>query len=234
MDENDVADIVRQYGPYVRSKATALFHVLHRVKSVISVDDLYQAGISGVLYACRAFREEEGAPFSAFVILNIKYSLYNEAHSVSSFNATAFRDKSRIERGRLSSERIYERNVSMAEVADILGSDEGELCEDLTNIASRLPAVISLEDDEFREEHLESDQESVVEAASMMEMTAILHDALARSCTDIEQSVLRMIYWEGMTYKSVGNILGVSRQRACRIAKNATKKLQKTLKKMVI
>jgi RNA polymerase sigma factor (sigma-70 family) len=231
MDERTVIDVIQQYSPYVRSKAVALYHLIHRAKSVVSVDDLYQAGICGILHACQSFREDEGTPFSAFVILNIKYSLYNEAHAVSLFNASAFRDKTRIEGGRIASERIYERNVSISELADILGSDEVELCGDLASIASRLPVVISLEDKECYGENIEAEEESVDDAAYMRELSSFLDDALLNYCNDTERSVLKMIYWKGMTYRSVGKVLGVSRQRACFIAKSALKKLRKALKK---
>jgi RNA polymerase sigma factor for flagellar operon FliA len=222
MAENDLDDLLRRYDPMVRSRAGDFMRRLGKLAGIVTFEDLYQAGITGIIEAYKSYDPSRGVPISAFVSLRIMYAVYSEGSRGVLANKQAIDEAAVLKDDRRALEGIYGRSVTDAELADFIGSDEEELLRRLTNIQSRMPQAVPIE------EELCAARGSTDDQAYRNELKYFI-DCGMEYLTPVERKVLRGVYAHGMTLEEVGLKLGVSRQRANVIRDDALAKIRRYL-----
>lgn len=230
----DKNDLLKRFAPLVR-------HVVERVAATLprNVDheDLYSAGVLGLLDAHAKFDTGKGVKFETYAVWRIKGAVLDQLRALD-WASRSMRRKARnldgVTRkldqklGRAASEEEVARElkmsredfyrlldhvrgavlVSLDETRTQDGEDQGTLADHLAD-----PSAPDLE------EHLESEQERHL-------MMGVI-DQLPEQ----ERLVVALYYYEHMTLKEIGRTLGISESRVSQVHTRAMSRLRMRMHK---
>jgi RNA polymerase sigma factor for flagellar operon FliA len=215
-------DLAINFMPLVKRIA---FHLAGRLSSHISVEDLVQAGMIGLIKAKRNFNAGKGACFHTYASLRIRGAMLDEIRH-SNWMPRSLASKAR----------------QMAEIIRRIESDKGREARD-AEIANAM--AVSLDDYFATLQRLKAhcvidvdalgDEESANLAAGCQDgpLKALEDERLAssiaaaiRTLPDREAQVLSLYYNEEMNLREIGEILKVSESRVCQIHGQALLRLR--------
>jgi RNA polymerase sigma factor for flagellar operon FliA len=208
--------------------ATLVKFVAGRVASGLppNVDqaDLVSYGIFGLIDAIEKFDLSQGFKFETYAIARIRGAIIDELRSID-WVPRSVRAKARAIEGAYSKlENELRRTPDDAELARELGMTESELARVLSQIS--FVGLVALDEilaagGERPAHGMASNSTTAgghdpVEAFEVDEMKMVLADAINR-VSDRERLVLTLYYYEGLTLAEIGDVLGVTESRICRI-----------------
>jgi RNA polymerase sigma factor for flagellar operon FliA len=186
----------------------------------LDFEDLLSFGALGLLDAIDRFEPDRGWCFQTFAVPRIRGAILDELRRYDWISRTGREKIARLERAteRLSaSGSVPDDEALMAE----LGLDEKGYRE-LLEIAGRsyvvsLDEVLALEDgDVQREGILQDEAPSPLERVEQLEETERVALAL-RALPERERLLVTLYYYEGLTLKEIGRILGVTESRVSQL-----------------
>lgn len=224
-------EIVWLYLPLVR-------YVVGRMSIVIppglSQDDLLSFGAMGLLDAIDRYDPSRGVSFNTFAFSRIRGAILDELRRYDWLSRGA-RDK--IQRLEKAIAEMNEQGLKASEemLMEKLQMDEKEL-RWLYELMSRsyvvsLDEVISLDEGDVERSALVPDTSpNPEEYMEAMEDCDTLKGALEK-LEEREQLVLSLYYYEGLTFKEIGEVLGVTESRVSQIHGKALAMLKTLLRK---
>lgn len=226
--------IVKKYIPLVKYIAS---RVIIGKSKYIEFEDLIGYGMVGLMDALNKFDESKGMKFSTYASIRIRGSMIDEIRKNSPISKGAM-DK--LNRYNNAVETLQKRNLkepSSKEIAEELGvniTSVGEI-ENFINYIS----IVSLEDLIFSEDDdmllmgtIEDEKSPNPEKAlEEQEQVEYLTKAL-ELLNEKDNTVLSLYYYEGMTLKEIGKVLGVSESRVCQLHSRAIIHLRKMMNKL--
>lgn len=226
--------IVKKYIPLVKYIAS---RVIIGKSKYIEFEDLIGYGMVGLMDALNKFDESKGMKFSTYASIRIRGSMIDEIRKNSPISKGAM-DK--LNRYNNAVETLQKRNLkepSSKEIAEELGvniTSVGEI-ENFINYIS----IVSLEDLIFSEDDdmllmgtIEDEKSPNPEKAlEEQEQVEYLTRAL-ELLNEKDNTVLSLYYYEGMTLKEIGKVLGVSESRVCQLHSRAIIHLRKMMSKL--
>lgn len=199
--------------------------------------DLISYGLLGLISAIERFDLAREIKFETFAINRIKGSIIDELRSLD-WVPRSVRAKAReIERANAKLEAKLHRAPSDAEMSDDLGVSVDEFQASLTLISNS--SVIAL-DELWTVSDASGDQVSLLDTiqdpnaadpASEMDATEAkdrLADAIAR-LPEREKLVVALYYYENLTLREIGEVLGVSESRVSQLHTKAVLRLKSRL-----
>jgi RNA polymerase sigma factor for flagellar operon FliA len=229
------------------AKNTIAVHYLGLVKLVagrmamnspshVDKDDLVGWGVLGLLDAINKFDPDHKASFETYASTRIRGAIIDQIRSLD-WAPRSLRRKAR-ELGRASDKLKSElgRKPSDKELADEMGIDEDALFELTTEIHGAyvlsLDAKIS-DDPEGGETSLgkimsDTSSPTPEESALRTETQERLANAIAK-LSESERQVITLYYYDELTLKEIGKVLGLSESRICQIHRAVIKKMKKIL-----
>ncbi len=232
-DRVDRNAMILEYYPLVKSVA---YRLVGRFPANIEVDDLVNVGTLGLIDAIERYSPERQDSFRAYAELRIRGAIIDELRQLDWVPRSVRRRGHELEKAQRRLERSLGRTPSESEVAGYLGLSLRDYQNRLKTSAAF--SVVSLEDlglqDENRRDILqvlrgdESDPESLLEARRA---TDTLASAIAE-LTEREQIVVSLYYYEDLTLKEIGQVLGVTESRVSQIHSRAVARLRVKLKKL--
>ena len=188
-----------------------------RLPSHVDLDDLIGFGQIGLAEAARDFDPHRGVSFTTYSYYRIRGSILDGLGKMSWFNQADFN------RGR------YEQSAN-----DVLASsnEEGGSLEDqvnwfatTSNALATVFLVSQLGSDDSRP--AESVDESYVQAERRVEEQDLLEKlrGLIDELPEQQQVIVKGVYFEGITIKSAGERVGISKAWASRVHKQALETL---------
>jgi len=226
--------IIKKYIPLVKYIAS---RVIIGKSKYIEYEDLIGYGMLGLMDAFNKFDESKGMKFSTYASIRIRGSMIDEIRKNSPISKGAM-DK--LNKYNNAIEKLQKKNLkepSNKEIADELGvslEDVGEI-ENFINYIS----VVSLEDLIFSEEDdmmligTIEDEKSPNPEKSIEEIEQIEYLTKALNMiNEKDKTVLSLYYYEAMTLKEIGKILGVSESRVCQLHSRAIIHLRKVMSKL--
>ncbi len=205
---------VLAYAPLVKRIAC---HMLGRLPSWVSLDDLIQAGMVGLLEASRSFDPAQGVSFETYAGHRIRGAILDELRRGDWTPRSLHRKAREVARVIQDLEQARGGRVGEAEIARALNMELGEYQRLLQELnACRL---LPLEEDSEGTE--EGPPEAVLEAQRLEDLARAL-DALPER----ERLVLSLYYNDGLNLKEIGAVLGVSESRVCQIHGQALLRLR--------
>ena len=185
----------------------------------VELSDLTQAGVLGLLDAASKYDEAKGVRFSTYAELRIRGSILDGLRELDWVPRSVRRRRRELE---AASERLEAR----------LGRSPSE-----TELAAELDLAVSdLSRSQPAAEMVESTDEldSLVRDPNAIDPHEVLaHRELFRilveSLTEKERLVMTLYYYEDLTMKGVGEVLGVNESRVSQIHKKAVRTLRKRL-----
>lgn len=226
--------IIKKYIPLVKYIAS---RVIIGKSKYVEFEDLIGYGMVGLMDALNKFDESKGMKFSTYASIRIRGSMIDEIRKNSPISKGAM-DK--LNKYNNAVEVLQKRNLkepTNIEVANELGitvSEVGEV-ENFINYISvvSLEELIFSEDDDMmlmgtiEDEKSPNPEKSIEENEQLEYLTKSLN-----MLNDKDKTVLSLYYYEGMTLKEIGKVLGVSESRVCQLHSRAIIHLRKMMNKL--
>ena len=200
--------------------------------------DLVSYGLLGLISAIERFDPGREIKFETFAVTRIKGSIIDELRSLD-WVPRSVRSRAReIERGVVELEHKLHRPPTDEEVAGHLGITEEEFQDSLAQISRSSVAALdelwtisssggdtvalidTLQDPNADDPSLEM---------SRTEMRDSLTGAIGR-LPERERTVVQLYYYEELTLREIGEVLGVSESRVCQLHGQAVSRLRAKLK----
>jgi len=216
-------------------------HVAHRVAtrlpSSVEIGDLVNAGVIGLLDAVDKFEPERGVKFKTYAELRVRGAI------IDSLRTLDWAPRSLRRRGR-DLERVYGeleqklgRPATDEEVSEALG-------QNLEDLHSLLDQLNGLSIGSFDESFQQDDNEAVINyypddgtndphvQFEAIELTELMAEAI-EALPEKERMVLSLYYYEELTMKEIGSLLGVNESRVSQLHSKATLRLRSKLRRAI-
>jgi RNA polymerase sigma factor FliA len=236
-DENDQAArerLVVAYSPMVKFVAGRLGAGL---PSHVEDADLISYGLVGLIGAIERFEPERGIKFETFAMTRIRGAIIDELRSLD-WVPRSVRSRAReIEQTQAKLEHELQRAPTEAELAAKLNMTEEELQSALLEIANS--SVYAL-DELWTVSDSSGDQVSLLdtiadegaadpqEALATTEVKDRLTEAIG-GLPEREQLVVALYYYENLTLREIGEVLGVTESRVSQLHTKAVMRLKSHL-----
>jgi RNA polymerase sigma factor FliA len=226
--------LILHYSPLVKYVAGRLSANLPQT---VDNADLISYGIFGLIDAIEKFEPERGIKFETYAIARIKGAIIDELRAMD-WVPRSVRSRARdIERAYITLESKLRRTPTDAEVAAEIGITQKELQDIFAKLA--YSSVVSFEEI-WAPAGERDDKTSLV--ASIRDDTAedpvtlfeseeirdILASAIER-LPERERTVIGLYYYEGLTLKEIGQVLGVTESRVSQLHTKAVLRLRARL-----
>ena len=193
------------------------------VPGLFDHEDAMQAGVLGLLRAIDAYRPDAAASFESYAILRIRGAILDAVRSLDTVGR-AGREAARAIQGAIRDlQHELGRSPNETEIATRLNMPIARYRE---RLQAASVVTISLDEHDSRD----SDDESVALADSAPDPNAVdpadeaaRRDAIASLVHEIgrlnerPRMVLSLYYQDEMTFKEIGQVLGVTESRVCQI-----------------
>ena len=215
--------LVHESLPLVRRVA---LQVASRLPKQVELSDLTQAGCLGLLDAASKYDEAKGVRFSTYAELRIRGSILDGLRQLDWVPRSVRRCRRELEAASGRLEARLGRSPDETELAaelDLAVSALGRIepAAEMVETTAELDSVVR--DPNAIDPH---------EVLARRELMRILVDAI-ESLTHKERLVMTLYYYEDLTMKGVGEVLGVNESRVSQIHKKAVRTLRKRLGRRV-
>ncbi len=228
-------ELIRRYSPMVK-------YIVSRLRGAlppgVDEEDLLSFGIMGLLEAIDRFNPNRNVKFETFASLRIKGAIIDELRKLGWIPRTIQEKMKKLEEARLTLFSKLGRDPTDEEVRSFLNLSEKEY-EKLLNdvrILTLFPLdyLVELEDEEVSIQEVISDPtqipfDQVLEEDELVEELA---KAIAQ-LPERERLVITLYYYEGLTLREIGEVMGFSEARACQIHSSAILKLRTRLRRLM-
>ena len=225
--------LILTYAPLVKYVAGRLGSGL---PAHVDEGDLISYGLLGLISAIERYDPERDIKFETYAIVRIKGSIIDELRALD-WVPRSVRSRAReIERAIAELEARLGRAPSDEEIATKIGISEDELGESLSDISRSSIAAL----DELWSVSGEGDQVSLLdtiedteapspaEALDVTDVRETLADAIAR-LPEREKLVITLYYYEELTLREIGEVLGVTESRVSQLHTKAVLRLRSRL-----
>lgn len=199
----------------------------------LDYEDLLSFGVFGLLDAIDRFDMSKGFSFQTFAVPRIRGAVLDELRKCDWFSRTG---REKVQKLNRAMEKVLrdQGHIQDELVMREMGVDQDEYFE-VQELASRsyiasLDEVMELEDgDVSLEATLADDRESTLDRLEAEGDKELLINAIKR-LNEKEQQVLSFYYYEGLSLKEIGKVLGVTESRVSQIHGRALSSLRAILK----
>jgi RNA polymerase sigma factor for flagellar operon FliA len=226
--KNEREQLILDHSIMVRSTAARLFP---RLPNGISQDDLYSAGIIGLMDAIEKYKPSTGIPFHNYAKIRVRGAMLDEIRAMDWVPRSLRQKNATLEQACIALFQKLGRHPSEDEIAEQMGVPL-EVCRrmlDETKGVSLLPSdilEIAQNEDEFSS--LASEGEEPFRIAHFKQLKTHLARAI-RDLTKREQLILSLYYYEELTMKEIGAVLDYTESRISQIHTGAVFKLRASL-----
>ena len=226
--------LVVAYSPLVKFVAGRLGAGL---PSHVEDADLISYGLMGLIGSIERFEPERGIKFETFAMTRIRGAIIDELRSLDWVPRSVRARAREIEAAQAKLEHELQRAPSEEELAAKLGIDEEELRTSLLEIANSsvyaLDELWTISDssgdsvsllDTISDPRADDPQESLATS----EVKDRLTDGIS-SLPEREQLVIALYYYENLTLREIGEVLGVTESRVSQLHTKAVMRLKSAL-----
>jgi len=234
-DEDSTArdELILNYSPLVKYVAGRLASSLPQT---VDTADLISYGIFGLIDAIEKFDLSRAIKFETYAISRIKGAIIDELRAMDWVPRSVRSRAKEIEAAYVALENTLRRVPSDQEVADHMGVSLKEFQDILSKLS--YTSVVSFEElwvggerDEsqnaigsIRDDTAE-DPVTIFESAEIKDILAVAIDKLPER----ERTVIALYYYEGLTLKEIGQVLGVTESRVSQLHTKAVLRLRAKL-----
>lgn len=203
----------------------------------VEMDDLVHSGVVGLIEAMDHFDPSRGIKFETYATPRIRGAILDELRTLDWAPRSLRANSRRLDRVAAKLENELGRSATEEELAESMGIPLDEFQEILGRISAT--TVFSLDELAFgRNGHSEVPLVDTIEADQVHNpLTALereeLENFLADSIGELPERgrlVIGLYYYEELTLKEIGEVLGVTESRVCQIHTKSILKLKAKLK----
>ncbi len=238
-EKNDIDardDLIIHYAHLVKYVANRL---AINLSSVVEVDELISYGIEGLIDAIEKYDHKRNIKFETYAITRVRGSMIDGLRSMDWVPVSVRQKSKELEKTYTKLEGELGRAATDAEVAQELGLTINEFANLLREVAAN--TIISLDDFipgddgddkkkrivDLLEDHNATDALQLLEISEVKELLA---KTIAR-LPEKEKKVVYLYYYEGLTLKEIGMVLGLSESRISQLHTKAILRLRGSLSK---
>lgn len=238
-EKNDIEardDLIIHYAHLVKYVANRL---AINLSSVVEVDELISYGIEGLIDAIEKYDHKRNIKFETYAITRVRGSMIDGLRSMDWVPVSVRQKSKELERTYIKLEAKLGRAATDMEVAEELGLTINEFANLLREVAAN--TIISLDDFipgddgddkkkrivDLLEDHNASDALELLEISEVKELLAKTISRLPEK----EKKVVYLYYYEGLTLKEIGLVLGLSESRISQLHTKAILRLRGSLSK---
>jgi len=201
--------------------------------SYVDSQDLFGAGLLGLMQALDKFDPERNIKFETYAIPRIRGAMLDELRSQDWLPRSIRKKAKRLEQAYEEVETRLGRAATDEEIARHMGIPlpdyydlVDEVClttlisldREISNSSEGLYSIVG----EELQAAAEHDPSAVVEEKEIREVVRRTLDGLPEK----ERAVLSLYYYEDMTLKEIGEVLGISESRVCQVHTKAVMRLR--------
>jgi len=230
--ENNTESIINQYLPKIKYYA---YKMSLNLPPELSEEDLVSAGVIGLLEAMERYDCKREASLKTFSDCRIKGAIIDEIRSMQWTSRDIRKKVSTVRETYKSLENKLSRPPMDKEVAEELGISISKLHKvlfsvNLNNLRSLQDVVIG-KDGETREliDCISSSRET--DPAELLELKES-RERLINAIEELpqrEKLIVTLYYYEELTLKEIGNIVGLTESRVCQLLNEAVLKLKESM-----
>jgi len=212
-------DLVLQYVHLVKG---IVCRMMPTYRKHVDFDDLMSCGMLGLMDAIDKFDMDKEVKFETYASMRIRGEIIDQIRK-QDWAPISLRQKiKRVEEGFHMLEGRLGRSVSEKEVADFIKMDVGSVKKTLEEAHTfNLVCLDEVLVDRIKSEEIKlSTEESIEEQVEAEEVKNILSQYI-ESLPEKERLVVTLYYFEEMTLKEIGLVLGVSESRVSQIHSKA-------------
>lgn len=238
LSEQEKENIISESMPFIKYTA---YRLAYRLPPQLSVQDLISVGVIGLLDSLQRYAEGRRVKLKTFTEYRIRGAMLDELRS-QDWVPRSLKDKiARIREARRDLERNLGRVPEEEEVAGSLNISLDEYYRTVQSASSAI--VFSFEDfhGQGREEGGMDVTESIADEAIKSPLEQLeensARETLAQSIDSLphkEKLILSLYYWEELTLKEIGRVMGLSEGRVCQILNKAVLKLKAQMEEPVL
>lgn len=194
-------------------------------------DDLYGAGVVGLIDAVERFDESRGIAFTTFAELRVRGAILDNLRSADWASRNVRRRGREIQAAYAHLEQQKGESVSEAEVAEYMKVPVEELRENLRDIRGLKISNLDERDEETGlcvADLVPDNALSPLEALAGKENRTRLAAAIDQ-LPERERQVIALYYVEELTMKEIGDVLGVTESRVSQLRSQAIVRLKTNL-----
>jgi RNA polymerase sigma factor for flagellar operon FliA len=225
-------EIVKRFLPLVRYVASRMSV---KFQTGIDFEDILSFGVFGLLDAVERFEPDRGYVFQTFAVPRIRGAILDELRRYDWISRSGREKLQKFER---TIEDIAKTNgrTDDKSLMSAMEMDE-QSYRDLLEIASRsyvvsLDDVLALDDGDIQREDVVDDERlSALDMIERSEERDMVVDAL-KQLPERERTLLSLYYYEGLTLKEIGIVLGVTESRVSQLHGRALSLLRAKIKSL--
>lgn len=211
-------------------------YVVGRVKVALpptfTFEDISSYGIEGLIDAVEKYTPRTGARFETYALVRIRGNIIDKIRSQDFLPRSVRRKIKNVKEAQEQLKKQFGRPATNSEVAELLGMETekvDQILSDDTSITSIYEKKGSGEDSlEIIDTLSDETHQTPHEAYENKDINNQLEMALKR-LPERERMVMVLYYHENMTFKEIGETVGISESRACQIHAQAIMKLKNLL-----
>jgi RNA polymerase sigma factor for flagellar operon FliA len=229
--ERAVEDVLARYSPLVKYVVDKISATLPKT---VDLDDLQSSAVIGLYDAWEKFDASRGTKFETYAVWRIRGAVLDELRALDWASRTTRRKARRVEEVSRSLDQKLGRAASDVEIAAEMGLDSQEFFRLSDEVQSAVH--LSLERPQSHDDSSDvmglgeaieaADAVDCLEVVELDEARGILLGAI-NHLPEQERLVVALYYYEELTLKEIGEILGISESRVSQVHTKAIRRLRR-------
>jgi RNA polymerase sigma factor for flagellar operon FliA len=230
-------DLIHQYAPLIKHIAQ---RIAVRLPPNIDLDDLINSGIIGLMDAISKYDPSKNIKFRTYAEFRIRGAIVDELRSMDWMPRSARQKANMLERAYSQVEQRKGRAATDQEVAQMMGVEVvkiGQLLHEVSGVTLINPedlekSVPGLKINAMYEMLISGQQLEPAEVFNARQ----LRDTLAQAIDELpqrERTVISLYYYEDLTMKEIGEVMGITESRVSQIHTKAVLRLKGKLKSVL-
>lgn len=227
-NSQDKDELVLQHCDLV--KYTAL-RLISRLPNSVQFDDLFNAGVIGLMDAIEKFDHSLGIQFETYAKIRIRGAMLDEIRAMDWIPRSLRQKSNELERTLLVLEQKLGRPPADEETADELGisiEDYYKLLDESKSISLVPEDIYDVLKENNSCQYLSTESEDLFQQTYQQELRQHLSDAIT-TLPHKEQMVLSLYYCDELTMKEIGVVMGYTESRISQIHTKTVMKLRTRL-----
>ncbi len=230
-------ELILKYAPLIKYVAGRL---AMRLPPNVDVNDLISAGVMGLIDALNRYDPKRNIQFKTFAEFRIRGAMLDELRSLDWVPRSVRKKATLLEKTYAELEQKLGRPAEDDEVAEALGISLDEFYRmleetkgisfvDIETIRRKIP---DLNEDDIFDLIVDPNQKDPFEDTKLRE----LRDILAQAITELpekEKLVVSLYYYEGLTMREIGEILGYTESRISQLHSKAIARLRAKIREQL-
>jgi len=229
--------VIKEYAPMVKYVAN---RIAMRLPPHIEVDDLMSVGVLGLIDAIDKYDSSRGAKFKTYAEFRVRGAILDELRSMDWVPRSVRQKASAMDGVIQKLQNKLGRPPEDEEIAESMGINLDELFTMLNETKSK--PILSLEDLGIAKES--GEQQSLLDCLAgkgdadpqtqlrLNELKGIIAKAID-TLPEKERLMISLYYYEELTMKEIGEVLGITESRVSQIHSKAVFRLRNKLKSII-